>query len=90
MKAHSKIQRRLSAELHYDAFGLLNVHDVHHVLERQRLEVETVRCVVIGRDSFGIAVDHDCLKACVAQSERGVTAAVVELNSLPYAIRARA
>ena len=36
-------QRRLAAELHDHALGLLDVDDLEHVLDRQRLEVEAGR-----------------------------------------------
>ena len=56
-------ERGLAAELADDAgdrAGLpLGVHDLEHVLERQRLEVEPVGGVVVGRDRLGVAVDHD-------------------------------
>ena len=71
-------------------FGLLRVDDLEHVLERQRLEVQAVGRVVIGRHGFRIAVDHDRFVAVLAQRERGVHAAVVELDALPDAVRAAA
>ena len=43
-----ELQRRLPAELHHHADRLLDVDDLHHVLERERLDVEPVRCVVVG------------------------------------------
>src|SRR5262249_23285076 len=57
------------------------------VLERQRLEVELVRGVVIGRYGLRVAVDHDGLEPVRAKGERRVHAAVVELDSLPDAVR---
>jgi hypothetical protein len=64
--------------------------DRHHVFIGQWLEVEAVAGVVVGRDRLGIAVDHDGFEAVVAKSERSVTAAVVELDSLPDAVGAAA
>ncbi len=90
VQTHGEVQRRLAAELDDDAFGLFNVHDVHHVLERQRLEVEAVGRVVVGRDRLGVAVDHDGLEPGLAQREGRVAAAVVELDALPDAVRPRA
>src|SRR5205807_1578980 len=40
----------------------------------------------VGRDRLGIAVDHDGLEAVLAQLQRGVHAAVVELDPLPDAV----
>src|SRR5688500_17895418 len=89
MKPHRQVERRLAAELNNDAFGMLDVNDVHHVLEGQRLEVEAVRSVVIGRDRLRVAVDHDGLKALFAQGKARMTAAVIELYPLADAIRPR-
>ena len=61
--------------------------DRHHVLERQRLEVEPVGRVVVGRDRLGIAVDHHRLEALFAEREGRVTAAVVELDALADPVR---
>ena len=90
LQRQRQIQRRLSAELHDDAGRLLGVDDVHHFFERERLEVEAVAGVVVGRDRLGIAVDHDRLDAELLQRERRVAAAVVELDALPDAVRTAA
>ena len=84
-------ERRLAAELADDAgdrAGLeLGVVDLEHVLERQRLEVQPRRGVVVGRHRLGVAVDHDRLVAGLAQGQRGVHAGVVELDALADAVR---
>ncbi len=83
-------QRRLPAELHDHAGDraclLLGVHDLQDVLQRERLEVEPVGGVVVGRDGLGVAVDHDGLEPGPRQLERGVHAGVVELDALPDAV----
>ncbi len=85
-----QIQRRLPAELHdhadLGAARSLVLVDRHHVFVGQRLEVEAVAGVVVGRDGLRIAVDHDGLVAVIAQREGRVAAAVIELDSLPDAI----
>ena len=70
--------------------SLLARDDREHVLEGQRLEVEAIDGVVVGRDGLRVAVDHHRLEPVVAQRERGVHAAVVELDALPDAVRAAA
>ena len=87
---HRQAQRRLTAELHDHAVGLLDVDDGHHVFERERLEVQAIGGVVVGRDRLGIAVDHDGLEPELAQRERRVHAAVVELDALADAVRTAA
>ena len=89
-----ELERRLAAELHDHAVQRavrpLGVDDLEHVLRRQRLEIEPVGGVVVGRHRLGIAVDHDGLVAGLAQREAGVAAAIVELDALADAVRAAA
>ena len=86
LERQRQIERRLPAELHDHAIGLFGIDDVEHVLQRERLEVEAIAGVVIGGHGLGIAVDHDRLDAHFLERETGVAAAVIELDSLPYAI----
>ena len=73
------------------AAGLLLARDDRRdVLEGQRLEVQPIDGVVVGRHRLGVAVDHDGLEPLLAQRERGVAAAVVELDALPDAVRSAA
>ncbi len=64
--------------------------DRQHVLGGQRLEIEPVGGVVVGRDGLRVAVDHDRLEAGLAQREAGVAAAIVELDALADAVGAAA
>ena len=54
---------RLAAELHHDALGALPAHDLDHILEGERLEVQLVRDVEVGGDGLRVGVDHDRLVA---------------------------
>ena len=85
-----KLERRLATVLHDHAERLFDVHDFHDVFERERLEIQPVRRVVVGRDGFRVAVDHDGLEPVLAQRERRVHAAVVELDALADAVRTAA
>ena len=87
LEAVGELQRRLAAELHDDALRLLALADRDDVLERQRLEVEAVARVVVGRDGLGVAVDHHRVAARLADRHRRVDAAVVELDALPDPVR---
>ena len=77
-----ELQRRLTAELRDDADRPLTVADRKHLLDAERLEVEPVGGVVVGRDRLGVAVHHHGLVAELPESLRGVDAAVVEFDSL--------
>ena len=65
----------------------LGIDDLQHVFGSERLEIQPVRGVVVGRHRFRIAVDHDGLKAGVMQREAGMAAAIVELDALPDPVR---
>ena len=85
-----EIQRRLPAELDDDAVRLFDVVDIENLFERERLEVQAIAGVVVGRNGLRIAVDHDRLMIELLQREGGVAAAVVELDALADAVRAAA
>src|SRR5690606_8737970 len=72
------------------ALGAFDVDQLQHVFGRQRLEIQAVGGVVVGRDRLGVAVDHDRLDADVGKGEGGVAAAVVELDALTDAVGAAA
>ena len=89
-----ELERRLAAKLHDDALQLavraFLIDDGEHILRRQRLEVEPVGGIVVRRNRLGIAVDHDGLVARLGQRERGMAAAIVELDTLSDAVRTAA
>ena len=94
LQGGGELQRRLAAELDDDAeqlaAALLDARDLDHVLGGQRLEIEPVGGVVVGRDRLGIAIDHDGLDAGLAQRIGGMDAAIVELDALADAVGAAA
>ena len=86
-------QRRLPAELDDHALDgagrALGTVDLQDVLERERLEVEAVGDVVVGRDGLGVAVNHDRL-VVLAQRHGRVDARVVKFDALTDAVGTRA
>ncbi len=90
LQVQRQLQRSLAAVLHDHADRLFLVDDLEHVLERQRLEVQAVGGVVVGRHGLRVAVDHDGLVAILAQRERRVHAAVVEFDALADPVRTAA
>ena len=83
-------QRRLAAELHHHADRVLACDHLEHVLDRERLEVQTIRRVVVGADGLGVAVDHHRRVAEATQRHRRMHAAVVKLEALADPVGARA
>ncbi len=91
LQRQRQVQRRLAAELHNHpnlrAARSLMLIDRQHVFQRQRLKVEPVAGVIVGRDRLRVAVHHNGLVSVLTQRKRSVAAAVVELNALPDAVR---
>src|SRR6185503_16869428 len=83
-----QLERGLAAELDHDAGRLLALADRQDLLHAERLEVEAVGGVVVGRDGLWVAVDHHGLVTERAEALRGVHAAVVELDPLADPVRA--
>ena len=90
LQAGGEVERRLPAELHDGAGAFLLFVDLEHVLERERLEVKSVGRIVVGRNRFGIRVDHHGLVADLAQCEARVHTTVIELDALANAVGAAA
>lgn len=87
MQGSRQLQRGLPAQRDHHALGLLDIDDVHNVLEGQRLEIQLVGGIVVGRHGLGIAVNHDRLVPGVAKRIAGMHAAVIELDALPDTVR---
>ncbi len=91
LQRQSEVQWSLPTELHdhpdVGAGGGLVLVDGQHIFQGQRLEIQPVAGVVIGGHGLGIAVDHDGFVVVFAQREGRVAAAVIELDSLPDAVR---
>ena len=85
-EAECELQRRLAAILHDHTQRFFLVHNLQHIFQRERLEVQAVAGVVVGRHGFGIAVDHDGFVTILAHGERRVHAAVVKLDALADAV----
>ncbi len=90
LQLEREIQRSLPAELHDHALRIFALEHGEHVFESERLEVEAIGGVVIGRDRFRIAIHHDGLVAVFLEREGGVAAAIIEFDSLPDAAGAAA
>ena len=98
-EAVREVQRRLPAELHNAARHLAaSIRDVdppavepldhvQRIFQRQRLEEQEVRCVVIRAHRLRIRVDHHRLESHFPAGERSLAAAVVKLDALADAVR---
>ena len=72
----------LSAELNYNAVGLLSCDEGFNVLLCQWVKVQSVAGVEVGGNSFGVVIADDCLAALFLQRPYAVNGAIVELDTL--------
>ena len=87
LKGTSELQRRLSTKGNHYPFRLLNVDNVHYVFVGQRLEIQAIGRIVIGRHGFRVAIHHDGFIASIMQCIACMNTAIVELNTLTNAVR---
>ena len=86
LKRVRELQRRLAAERHHNAVGLLDIDDIHDVFVGERLEIQAVACIVVGGHGFGVAVHHDGFVAGLVQRVARMHTTVVELDALANAV----
>ena len=82
-----QVQRGLPAKLNDNALRLLQLNDFDYVFERQWLEVQAIRDIVISRYCLRVTIDHDGIVAIFAHGECGMHTAIIELYALPYTVR---
>src|SRR6516165_842355 len=83
-----KVQRSLTTELHDCGPTFFMLVDIKNIFESQWLKVKFIARVVVGRNGFGVRVNHDGFKPFFSQRERGMNAAVIKLDTLTNSIRA--
>ena len=82
LKRASEFQGCLATILNNDANRLFLVNDFKHVLKCQGFEIQTIRGVIVSRNSLWVAIDHDGFITIVTQGQRGVHAAVIKFDTL--------
>ena len=60
--------------------GLFKIQNVHHTLESQFVEIETVADVIVSGDCLRIVVDHHRAPAFFLDSQKGVDRAPVKFH----------
>jgi len=81
------LQGRLTAKTDDHAIRPFVITNAEDVFERQRLEIELVRRVIVGRDGLRITIHHDCFHALFLERIDSMDAAIVELDSLADPVR---
>ena len=79
VETHGQVVGYLAAYAQDCAVGLLKVEDIHHALECELVEIETVTHVVVGRHCLRIVVDHHRAPSLFLDGHKGIYGAPVEL-----------
>src|SRR5262249_33483810 len=82
-----EIERCLTAELDDRAFRFFLLVNIEYVFVGEGFEIKLVARVVIGRNRFGVGINHDGLDSEFTESERGMDTAIVEFDSLADTVR---
>ncbi len=85
-----QLKRGLTTVLDDHTIGLFHINNGQHIFKGDRLKVETIGGVVVGRYGFRITVDHNGLVTIFAHGQGRVHTAVVELDTLTDTVRATA
>ena len=88
-KVLCKLDSCLSAELNNNTVRLFSLNDRLNVLLGKRIEIKSVSCVKVGRNSLRVIVADNCIVAHFLERPYAVNGAVVELDTLTYSDRTR-
>lgn len=89
VKRERNVVRGLTTHGQNDTARVLSVIDVKNGLERDVLKVQLVCLIVIGRHSFRIIVDHDCLHTILPQCSDGPHSTPIEFNGRTDSVNTR-
>ena len=59
IKTHSQIIRNLTTSTYYHTIRTFQVENIHYALKRKFIEIETIAHIIVGRNCFGIIINHD-------------------------------
>ena len=83
MKLFREFEGRLTAQLNDDAFRLFMFDDLPQMFPEDRLKIELVGHVKVGRHGLRVTVDHDGFITAFLDGQQPVHAAIVEFDALP-------
>ena len=89
VEVHGKVVGDLTTRGDDRAVRTLQVEDIHHALEGELVEVETVAHIVVCGDGLGVVVDHDGAVALATDGLQGLDATPVKLHGTTDTVGAR-
>ena len=87
LKTQRQLQRGLTTVLNNHAKGFFFVDNFKNVFQGQGFKVKTITGVVISRNRFRVAIDHDGFVAIFSHGQCGMNTAIVKFNPLTNAVR---
>ena len=89
IELHRQVVRNLTTGRYDDTVRLFQVDDIHHTLECQLIEVETVAHIVVGRYGLRVIVDHHRAPTLLTDGIQCLHTTPVELNGRTDAVSTR-
>ena len=59
IQTESQVIGNLTAGRYNDSVRVLQFEDIHHTLKSKFVKVQTIAHIIVGRNRFGVIVDHD-------------------------------
>ena len=87
VEPHSKVIGDLTTCRQDRTVRLLQVNDIQHPLQRQLIEVEPIRHIVVGADRLGVVIDHDGVVALLLDRLEGRDTTPVKLDRATDVVR---
>ena len=89
VKLHRQVIRYLSTYWYNDTTRLLQINHVKYTFKWKFVKIQTVAHIIVGRNRFGVVVDHDRLVTQFARSLNSVHRAPVKFNRATDTVSAR-
>ena len=89
VQAESKIIRYLTTGGNDDSMRIFQFENIHHTLESQLVKVQTVAHIIVGRNRFGIIINHDTAVTLLTDSLQSLHATPVKFHRRTDAVSTR-
>ena len=80
VESHGEVIGDLTTGRKDRTVGLLQINNVQYPLQRQLIEVEPIRHIVVGADGLGVVIDHDGVVALLLDRLEGRDTTPVKLD----------
>ena len=89
IQTESQIIGNLATGRYNDSVRILQFENIHHTLESQLVKVQTVAHIIVGRNRFGIIINHDTAVTLLTDSLQSLHATPVKFHRRTDAVSTR-